>query len=285
VGRIWNRSAVIFERSLPNSTDPYSQQQATAADSMLKKLGFALIGGEPLKFPVDNNKGYIEGTEAGSTVCPSPSASSPSVVYLAGRSDDLPGLMTFIRDNASCFSPHVIVLSGDDLTKNEYIETRNAFLPAGVTLYYVAFTNIALTGHQSGLEQDPAIAFSLSISPAVGSQNLHSNQPSPMARGHSPTTPHKLSPGPLSPRMRQQGTTRPAPGSLWRCAVTYPLAKAQQVRSDLPASATASRSCRSHHRRAERRTSSPILPTTIHPATASGRRQSGSRAPNLRYSE
>jgi hypothetical protein len=165
-------SAVIFERPL-SMNDPYSQQQGAAAAEMLGKAGFALIGGGPQYFSVDDNNGYIQGTELASTVC-APGVKI-SVVYLAGRSDDLAGLMTFIGDNAPCFARQVTVLSGDDLTKNEYNENSNAYLPAGTTLYYVALTNTAVSGQQSHLKQDLNAAYDVSISPAAGSRNPYTN--------------------------------------------------------------------------------------------------------------
>jgi len=159
-----NQFAAVIERQ-PSTPDPYSAQQAEQAAAMLTRAHFTLIGGQPLLFPVQGNTSYIEQSTAADEICAH--KPGPSVVYLAGRSDDLPGLMTFIQDKAGqCFPGHVIVLSGDDLTKNEYNDSNNAFLPQNTTLYYAALTNAAITGPASSLELDLQNALELSAAPA-----------------------------------------------------------------------------------------------------------------------
>ena len=162
-----NQYAAVIERK-PDKPDPYSGQQATQAAAMLtRNHHFTLIGGQPLLFPVQGNASNIEQSRAGDEICAH--KPGPSVVYLAGRSDDLPGLMTFIQDKARrCFPPNVIVLSGDDLTKNEYNDSANASLPLNTTLYYAALTNTAVTGPSSSLRQDLQNALKLSTAPVYG---------------------------------------------------------------------------------------------------------------------
>jgi hypothetical protein len=159
-----NQYAAVIERQ-PSTPDPYSVQQADQAAAMLTQDHFTLIGGHPLHFPVQGNSSDIEQNSAADAICAH--KPGPAVVYLAGRSDDLPGLMTFIQDKAGqCFPSHIIVLSGDDLTKNEYSDSTNAFLPKNTTLFYAALTNTAVTGPASSLEQDLQNALKLSAPPA-----------------------------------------------------------------------------------------------------------------------
>lgn len=160
VGTAVNRTAVILERDVTPS-DPYSTEQAGAAGAMLKLAGFTLIGGGPLTFPVSENRNDLENSAAASEICQY--AIHPSVIYLAGRSDDLSGLLEFLKDkDAECFASHVIVLSGDDLTKSEFTNFTSVPFPPHVTVFYTALTDTAKTGPNSGLTQALKSALDLS---------------------------------------------------------------------------------------------------------------------------
>jgi ABC-type branched-subunit amino acid transport system substrate-binding protein len=158
-----NSTAIIFERHT-TPEDLYSVQQGGAAMAMLAGARFHLVGGGPLTFDVSagNQSNLAQSLPAQAACAASP---PPSVVYLAGRSDDLPGLMAFIQSHANCFASHVIVLSGDDLTKNEYNDSVGSFFPPQVTLYYAALTNTEQTGPGSGLAQQLQSALRLSSLP------------------------------------------------------------------------------------------------------------------------
>jgi len=82
-----NRSAVIFQRQ-PATPDPYTQEQAHAAASMLGHARFRLIGGGPLGWTVNSdNTSDLVTSPAVNQVCES--GDRPSVIYLAGRAEDL----------------------------------------------------------------------------------------------------------------------------------------------------------------------------------------------------
>lgn len=162
-----NATAIIFERST-TPADLYSLQQGAAAEKMLSGAHFDLVGGRPLTFQVGaDNKSNLAQSALVAAACDA--SRHPSVVYLAGRSDDLPALMEFIQSHANCFASHVIVLSGDDLTKNEYNESTGSFFPQNATLYYAALTDTAQTGPPSGLAQALQNALGLSSLPSYGS--------------------------------------------------------------------------------------------------------------------
>jgi ABC-type branched-subunit amino acid transport system substrate-binding protein len=158
-----NSTAIIFERRT-TPEDLYSVQQGGAAMGMLGSAHFHLVDGGPLTFDVsdDNQSNLAQSLPAQAACAATP---HPSVVYLAGRSDDLPGLMAFIQSHANCFASHVIVLSGDDLTKNEYNDSVGSFFPPQVTLYYAALTDTEQTGPGSGLAQQLQSALRLSSLP------------------------------------------------------------------------------------------------------------------------
>ena len=174
-GSVAARHAVVLERQPSRqSPDLYSKQQAMAAVRMFHAIQLPLIGVPdqppgPLTFQVQGNQGIFEGSNAASTVCQSPV--KPSVVYLAGRSDDLRGLMDFIKGDAKCFAPEVTVLSGDDLTKNEFNEPGTPFLPQNVTLYYTALTNTLKTGPGSGFTHDLEQSLGVRIPAGQGSRD------------------------------------------------------------------------------------------------------------------
>jgi ABC-type branched-subunit amino acid transport system substrate-binding protein len=163
IGQAANSTAIIFERHT-TPEDLYSVQQGGAAMGMLRSAHFHLVGGGPLAFDVtDDNQSNIAQSPPALAACAA--TSHPSVVYLAGRSDDLPGLMAFIQSHADCFASRVIVLSGDDLTKNEYNDSVGSFFPPQVTLYYAALTDTEQTGPGSGLAQQLQSALRLSSLP------------------------------------------------------------------------------------------------------------------------
>ncbi len=163
IARVQDKSAVVFTRQ---GDDLYSEQQAIAGQNMLRSAGFSLIGAGPVPYPVTSDRADFESAAASSPqdqVCGA--AARPSVIYLAGRSDDLSGLMSLISDHAGCFAPHVIVLAGDDLTK---IELPGAAynLPSTVTVYYTALTDVSKTATGSSLALDVDHALGLKSMPS-----------------------------------------------------------------------------------------------------------------------
>jgi hypothetical protein len=163
IAHVPDKSAVVFTRQ---GDDPYSEQQATAGQNMLRSAGFSLIGGSPISYPVTNDRADFEGAAASSPqdhVCGA--ATRPSVIYLAGRSDDLSGLMSLISDHSGCFAPHVIVLSGDDLAKDE-LPGAAYNLPSTVTVYYAVPTDVSQTATGSSLDLDLYHALDLSRTPS-----------------------------------------------------------------------------------------------------------------------
>lgn len=165
ITHVADKTAVVFVRK---SQDPYSRQQAAAGRTMLHRAGFSLIGGHPVSYPVTKDRANFEAAGANSPqnrVCAA--KRHPAVVYLAGRSDDLPGLMSLISDNARCFAARVTVLSGDDLTKSELTGGRYD-IPGQVTVYYTALTDVRRTGRGSRLAPELQSALKLKSLPSYG---------------------------------------------------------------------------------------------------------------------
>jgi hypothetical protein len=167
------RTAVVFERvgndGLP--TDPYAQQQAQAAVSALKGAGFTLVGPAGVPAPIT----YTTQTDMASTpsiqhaVCGQP---RPSVIYLAGRYQDMTQLVGLLTGLKNCFPANVTVLSGDDMTLSEFPGTAAAALAPEMRLYYVAQTDPAhvpaeggSADNGSGLNTDLQSALNLGQAP------------------------------------------------------------------------------------------------------------------------
>jgi hypothetical protein len=162
-----DKTAVVLVRQVG---DTYSDQQSRAAGVMLRGAGFRLDGqaspvyGTALPYPVKDDEANFISYEDGraSPIC----AGRPSVIYLAGRSDDLSNLMTMLsRLPSSCLSPQVTVLSGDDLTKSEVTGLSGVTIPPGVTVYFAAGTDVVKTAQRSGLAADVQTAFHLPARP------------------------------------------------------------------------------------------------------------------------
>jgi hypothetical protein len=145
------RSAVVFERVGDDGrpTDPYAKQQAQAAITALRGAGFELAGADGGPAPIT----YTSQTDMASTpsiehaVCGRP---RPSVVYLAGRYQDMTQLVGLLTGLKNCFPAHVTVLSGDDMTLSEFPGTAAPALAPEMTLRYVAQTDPAHVPAEEG---------------------------------------------------------------------------------------------------------------------------------------
>ncbi len=113
--------------------DPYHEQQAAAAQHALKNLNpetLSLDDGEMVQ---------PENARVTDAVC----TLQPTVIYLAGRSTDLPGLAAILDEKEECYKKkgaRVAVLAGDDMTKSQAVDGL-AELPEYATLYYAAFAS------------------------------------------------------------------------------------------------------------------------------------------------
>jgi len=164
IDRVAGKTAVILTRP---GLDPYSSQQAAAARAMLRRAGFALVGAQPLTYKVSDNQADFGTSDTSGPlekICHA--RPRPSVIYLAGRSDDIPGLMSLLQDDSGCFAPDISVLSGDDLTKSEFASSTTYNVPAHVTVYYATLTAASRTGPGSFLADDLQRALHLRSTPS-----------------------------------------------------------------------------------------------------------------------
>jgi hypothetical protein len=171
-----NRRAIIFERvtDTDGAPDPYTIQQGDAAETALKDAGFQLAGGTAITYTPGTVLANLD--TVGTPIC----AEQPSLVYLAGRHQDLTDLITLLNQQQQCFPAAVTVLSGDDMTAVESPDVTSPPLAHGMTLYYVAQTAPAYVGPQ-GLDDYSHLA--LHFADAFGLRNIPSYSASPFADG------------------------------------------------------------------------------------------------------
>ncbi|MFD9127554.1 hypothetical protein [Kitasatospora sp. NPDC059571] len=149
------RYAAVLTRR-PSQDDRYSPEQAAYGSAMLQDAGFRLIGGRPLEYGLNSN-GDPDYEAALSTSCHSDHP--PSVLYLAGRADDVNQLMRRLAADAGCSGP-LTVLTGDDLTKAQF-RTGATWMAPQATLYYTALTDPAVTARASDLAEVAAAGLHL----------------------------------------------------------------------------------------------------------------------------
>ncbi|GJF33579.1 hypothetical protein KNE206_62790 [Kitasatospora sp. NE20-6] len=137
-------AAVLTRRA--GRDDRYSPEQARYGSEMLAAAGFRLVAGGPLEYGLTSN-GDPDFEEALRTSCHSDH--QPSVVYLAGRADDVDQLMKRLAADAGCSHP-LTVLTGDDLTKAQFGTGGTAMAPQA-TLYYTALADPTVTARTSDL--------------------------------------------------------------------------------------------------------------------------------------
>ncbi|MEV6205576.1 hypothetical protein [Kitasatospora sp. NPDC051914] len=142
-----DKYAAVLTRT-PTRDDRYSPEQAEYGSAMLKDAGFQLLGGRPLEYGLTSN-GDPDFEAALRTSCHSDH--QPSVLYLAGRADDVNQLMRRLAADAGCSRP-LTVLTGDDLTKAQF-RTGATWMAPQATLYYTALTDPAVTARASDLAE------------------------------------------------------------------------------------------------------------------------------------
>lgn len=140
------RWAAVLTRRPNNDHDQYSSEQADYGAAMLKSAGFQLAGGGPLEYGLTDS-GDPDYQNALRQSCQS--GDPLSVIYLAGRADDVNQLMKLLSSEQGCDHP-LTVLTGDDLTKAQFSTGATGIAP-NATLYYIALTDPAVTAGVSDL--------------------------------------------------------------------------------------------------------------------------------------
>ncbi|MFJ1756345.1 hypothetical protein [Kitasatospora sp. NPDC088134] len=150
-----DRWAAVLTR-VPTPDDRYSAEQARYGSAMLTGAGYRLITGGPIEYGLTSN-GDPDYESALAATCHG--GHPPTVLYLAGRADDVNQLMRRLSDDKGC-AGRLAVLTGDDLTKAQF-RTGGTGIAPQATLYYTALADPATTARGSDLADTAASVLGL----------------------------------------------------------------------------------------------------------------------------
>ncbi len=164
--------ALVLARNTAKTDDRYTDEQARYGQRMLDHQGFtplpqrryALRGGKPeLRLHTD-------------AICHGKNV--PSVIYFAGRVEDVDPFMAQLGTTPGCAGKHIAVLTGDDLSKATFARGKDAVAPK-VTLYHAGLAELEEAASRTTFYEDAA-----KYLPGLGSQDLRYDTPA-LAGGQS----------------------------------------------------------------------------------------------------
>ncbi|MER5479659.1 ABC transporter substrate-binding protein [Streptomyces sp. NPDC002734] len=129
-------SAMVVARDTEASDDRYTEEQARYGGEMLDREDFAVQ--EPLSYALSPG-GDPEFRGPAGKICES--ADVPSVIYFAGRVEDVSPFMEQLGTHAGCADRKMSVITGDDLSKAVFAPGSESVAPE-VTLYHAALAEL-----------------------------------------------------------------------------------------------------------------------------------------------
>ncbi|MFG2510728.1 ABC transporter substrate-binding protein [Streptomyces sp. NPDC048584] len=141
--------ALVLARDTKESQDRYTSEQALYGGEMLIREGF-----EPLpaqRYRVANGKPELR--EHAESICRGENV--PSVIYFAGRVEDIGPLMTQLSTEPGCANRQISILTGDDLSKARFSGTggRDGVAPR-ITLYHAALAELKEAASRTAFYED-----------------------------------------------------------------------------------------------------------------------------------
>ncbi|GGV85046.1 hypothetical protein GCM10010294_64110 [Streptomyces griseoloalbus] len=129
--------ALVLARDTEQSQDRYTSEQATYGGQMLQREGFRLLPEQAYRVA----NGNPELRHHAESICRG--VSVPSVIYFAGRVEDIGSLMTQLSTEPGCANREIAILTGDDLSKARFSDTggRDGVAPR-ITLYHAALAEL-----------------------------------------------------------------------------------------------------------------------------------------------
>ncbi|MFE0424001.1 ABC transporter substrate-binding protein [Streptomyces sp. NPDC058953] len=129
--------ALVLARDTKGSDDEYTNEQAEHGGEMLRREKYDFLGER--RYAVRSQRAELEAqTEE---FCQGPKV--PSVIYFAGRVEDVGPLMEQLSTEPGCADRHISVLTGDDMSKADFTTRAGEKMPANVTLYHAALARPA----------------------------------------------------------------------------------------------------------------------------------------------
>ncbi|MFE9772162.1 ABC transporter substrate-binding protein [Streptomyces sp. NPDC005931] len=143
--------ALVLARDTKQSQDRYTSEQALYGGQMLKREGFRLL--PERTYQVANGKPELR--LHAESICRGEDV--PSVIYFAGRVEDIGPLMTQLGVEPGCANREMSILTGDDLSKAKFSGTggRDGVAPR-ITLYHAALAELREAASGTAFYQDAA---------------------------------------------------------------------------------------------------------------------------------
>ncbi|MER5768583.1 ABC transporter substrate-binding protein [Streptomyces sp. NPDC001985] len=127
--------ALVLARDTRETDDLYTEEQARYGQRMLARQGFTVLPQRQytLKASKPELRVHAEEICRGGTV--------PSVIYFAGRVEDVSPLMAQLGTEPGCAQRTISLLTGDDLSKADFTRGGDGVAPR-VTLYHAALAEL-----------------------------------------------------------------------------------------------------------------------------------------------
>ncbi|NUV53502.1 ABC transporter substrate-binding protein [Streptomyces coelicolor] len=143
--------ALVLARDTKASQDRYTSEQAYYGGEMLRKEGFRLLPSRTYRVA----HGKPELRLHAESICRGEDV--PSVIYFAGRVEDIGPLMTQLGVEPGCANREISILTGDDLSKAKFsgVGGRDGVAPR-ITLYHAALAELREAASGTAFYQDAA---------------------------------------------------------------------------------------------------------------------------------
>ncbi|OON77616.1 ABC transporter substrate-binding protein [Streptomyces tsukubensis] len=159
------RRAMVLAQATEDSGDRYTKEQAKYGGRMLRREKFAVLPRRT--YALDDGKPEMRGPVQ--RICGSGSAKVPSVIYFAGRVEDLDPLMKRLSTEPGCRDRQISVLTGDDLSKAVFRRGGDG-VADNVTLYHAALADLGAAEARTQFYED-AESFLPGISEPAGAES------------------------------------------------------------------------------------------------------------------
>ncbi|MGA5897212.1 ABC transporter substrate-binding protein [Streptomyces venetus] len=141
--------ALVLARDTAKTDDLYTDEQARYGQRMLRRHGFTLL--DQRRYTLSGGKPALRAHAQ--EICRV--GKVPSVIYFAGRVEDVDPLMAQLGTESGCAGKPLAILTGDDLSKADFAGGGESVAPK-VTLYHAALAELQTAATKTGFYLDAA---------------------------------------------------------------------------------------------------------------------------------
>ncbi|MEV3968697.1 ABC transporter substrate-binding protein [Streptomyces sp. NPDC050698] len=141
--------SLVLARDTARTDDLYTDEQARYGQRMLRRQGFTPL--EQRRYTLSGGKPELR--SHAQEICRG--GRVPSVIYFAGRVEDIDPLMTQLGTEPGCAGKPLAILTGDDLSKADFDGGGQSVAPK-VTLYHAALAELGTAADETGFYLDAA---------------------------------------------------------------------------------------------------------------------------------